>query len=62
MKKVLFTASADEAKVFNSFGAANVAGEEALGAGMFRVEGKGGIRLVAVHPAIKDTLYVKDIV
>jgi len=62
MKKVLFTTNVAEAKTFNSFGAATAAGEENLGAGMFRVEGKGGIYLVVTSPAISETTYVKDIV
>jgi hypothetical protein len=61
MDKVLFTSKIDEAKTFNSFGAATAEGEKTLGTGMFRVDGKGSIRLIAVHPAIKDTIYVKNI-
>lgn len=62
MRKVLFTTKVDEAKTFNSFSAATVAGEEHLGKDMFKVDGKGGIRLVVQHPAIKETTYVQDIV
>ena len=61
MKKVLFTSKIEDAMTFNSFSAATVAGEENLGEGMFKIEGKGGIRLVAVHPSIKTTTYVKEI-
>ena len=62
MKKVLFTTKVDEAKTFHSFGAATAAGEENLGTGMFRVDGRGGIRLIVQSPAINETTYVKDIV
>lgn len=62
MKKVLFTSKADEAQLFPSFGAATTAGNEALGDGMFKVDGKGGIRLIVQHPNIKETTYVKQIV
>lgn len=62
MKKVLFTTKIDEAKTFHSFGAATAAGEENLGTGMFRVDGKGGIHLIVQNPAINEVTYVKDIV
>ena len=61
MKKVLFTDKPDQAMCFKSFVAANAAGDENLGAGMYRVEGKGGIHLIPVHPAIKGILFVKEI-
>lgn len=62
MKKVLFTSKVEEAMTFNSFGAATASGEENLGTGMFRVDGKGGIRIVVTHPSMSGTVYVKEIV
>lgn len=62
MKKVIFTVKVEEAKTFNTFGAATIAGNEALGEGMFRVGSKGGIYLIVEHPAIKEVTYVKQII
>lgn len=60
MKKVLFTANVDEAKVFTSFGVANAFGSEHLGEGFYEISHRGGIRLTVKHPANNGTLYVKE--
>jgi hypothetical protein len=43
--KALLTTNIAEAMTFNSFGAANEAGDKYLGVDTFKVSGKGGIRI-----------------
>lgn len=57
---VFFTANADSAKLFNSFGAANSFGVATLGEGFFEISHKGGIRIIVKHPDNKGLLYVKE--
>lgn len=61
MRKVLFTTKVDEAKTFNSFGAATSFGLEELGEGMFEIAHAGAIRLKVKHPSMKDAMYVKEV-
>ena len=60
--KALLTTNIAEAMAFNSFGAANEAGDKYLGAGTFKINGKGGIRIETTLPSVKVTHYVKELV
>ena len=62
MKKALLTTNIAEAMTFTSFGAANAAGDEYLGEGQFRCDGKGGIRVATANPAVKITHYIRELV
>lgn len=62
MKKAILTTNIAEAMTFNSFGLANDAGEEVFGKDLYRVDGKGGIRVASNSPAVKITHYIKEIV